>query len=852
MDSQLKRSLSDTCIFSGVFFLLALISLFLSQTPGVITSLWVSNVVGIVLLLRHHIRNWSIPLLGISISNFLAYIVFRNDLSVSSYFTVINIAEILFTSWILIRYHIFTNFDQEAKSAIILFFTATLVSPLLNGILHVIFFGLYLDNFLHWFISDGICMISLLPLALGLLRKLWHPLTAQKCTVFFLLPLLTSGVAILELLFFPYVFIVIVIPLLFIAIFSSFFTTIITASINVFVIFTVYNAGIFVPLLSADLTRSHYVYMPTVLIFFLPYLLSIFITQRKKLELENKTLTNALYDEKEHFKILLNSIADSVIAVNAKGLITFMNPEAQKLTGWSFNKAKGLASEKVFSIVNKQTNQALKPLALCLADKQIRPAIQDVLLINKNGEKYDIRYSTSLLKYKDNTIIGAELVLQNITQEKFLQQELNYHATHDALTGLLNRREFEKALNNILQELQLQKTQHILCYIDLDNFKIINDSAGHPAGDALLQEIASLIHKHIRKIDVLARLGGDEFGLILTNCSLSAGKKICQELINLINAIRFLWENKVYKIGVSIGMLAIVDKTLSTNQLLSEADVACYAAKTEGRNRIFIYQAEKTESIEHHHEILMASTLQEAIEKNRIVLYAQKIISTNPKKIHSHFEILIRMLDTNNQLIQAADFIPIAERFNLMGDIDHWVLTELLEKHGEKLSKLNNTIFSINISANSLNNPAFLTFLLPLIKNSLMRPENLCFEITETATMNQISKTITIINELQRIGCKVAIDDFGVGLSSFSYIKHFPVNYIKIDGSFFKNIAKHTIDEPIVRAMNDMAHHLGIATMAEFVENAAILKITSQIGIDYAQGYAIGKPQPLASIIDGL
>lgn len=570
---------------------------------------------------------------------------------------------------------------------------------------------------------------------------------------------------------------------------------------------------------------------------------------RQKLELTNLHLTNDLYAQKEHLRILLSTIMDAVITTDINGLITYMNPEAEKLTGFAFDLVKNQTTDKVFTLID-QNNQILdSPISECLMSKAVPSSLQYGLLLNKDQNKYDIQYAISLLHDKEEQLIGAELVFQNITHTKTMQDELRYNTMHDSLTGLMNRREFEKVINKAVKNFKSKGIPYTLFYLDLDFFTLINDTAGHTAGDFLLQEVAAVLQKRLRKTDVLARLAGDEFGVLLLNSSLATGKKIGQELIDEVNAIRFHWNDKIYRVGMSVGMVLSSDLERNASQLLSDADIACYAAKTEGRNQIFVFESGKTQ-FGYNRDMLMIRNIQEAIEHDRMVFFIQKIVATDPDKSQiPYFEILIRLVGEDNKIIEASNFIAIAERFNLMLNVDRWVLSQLLEHYDKSLSKLDSTLFSINLSANSLNDLNFLPFLLDLIKKSALPPERLCFEITETAAMNHISKTIEIVNKLQELGCKIALDDFGVGLSSFSYVKNFSVNFIKIDGSFVKNVVSTSVDRTIVQTINEMAHRLNMKTVAEYVESPEILSVITEIGVDYAQGYAIGEPMPLSKLI---
>lgn len=976
MDKSGSEAIRDTVLFSCLYFILAGVSLYLSQWPRVVTNLWLPNAVGIVLLLRYNPRQWLMPLTGVAIAIFSSFIIFGKDWVFSACFTLVNEIEILVVVAIIVRYKLVEHFVSTIKNAIIFIATIALIAPALKAALLTIFLA---DKTLaYWYISDSVCLVSTLPIALLCVRKFWRDLTVTTIGKLLLYAIIVFSVIYLEVTYLAYPFIAIISLLLFVAAYASVSSTIILSCASVFYIFTLYNAGFFLPVTGITAKHNFLVYYHSIVLFTLPYLLAVYvaifkettaqlamsefkfrsvmeasgvgmalvsldgywfmvndalcrllgyskeefkklriqdltypddlsisldnlaklyegntagysvekryvcksgkviwarvyvtlvrgnnslpqyfvghiedITDNKLLESANSALTSELYAEKEQLKTLLTSIVDSVIATDEKGIITFMNKEAEKITGWAFQDAKGLHHEAIFKVVSKKTNRALKsPITKSLEKKKSSHMLQDALLINTKGEKYDIQYAISLLQNKESKTIGVEFVFQNVTQAKSMQEELSFNATHDSLTGLLNRREFESAMNKALKEINSKKTQYILFYLDLDNFKIINDTAGHAAGDALLQEIASLLHHRLRAVDVIARLGGDEFAILLLNCSLSAGKQIAQELINLLSSIRFPWNNKTYRISVSIGMVLMSNPTTSSGQLLTEADVACYSAKARGRNCYFVYHSDEIESTEHHRQMIVASTIQDAIEDNRLLLYAQRIVPIPSHKGNDlQFEILIRMRDEHQQILNASEFVHTAERFDLMEELDRWVLEQVFVKHAKKLSQWENVNFSINLSANSLNSSKFISFVSPLIKQSAIAPERVCFEITETAAMTHISKTIGTVEALQRIGCKIALDDFGVGLSSFSYVKNFSVNYVKIDGSFVKNVVNSKVDYMIVSTINDMAHRLGMETIAEYVESEAILKKVTKMGIDYVQGYLIGVPEPLIKLL---
>lgn len=840
-NTEFSLLLMDMIIFSFLFFITSVISLYLSKLPH-LTILWISNVVGVALLLRHSVRDWPLPIILMGIINFLCYEFFGNGISISVYYTIINLIEILLTTFIILRYQLLNDFDKKIKSGIILFITACFIAPFTRTVLLLCAFGFTgtLQNWINYLVGDGVCMMIFLPVVLCFLRGRWRELTLYKLFGVIILLFITGCLTYLSLLYLPYSFILLLMPLLIVAVFNSVFETILIASFNVFLIFSLYNAKLFIPLVTPEFRHIFYIYLPTMLVFLPPYLLSILMYILKKAEKDLEVSEN-------QFRGAMESSGIGMALVTLDGHWFKVNPALCKMLEYSAEELQ----KKTFQEITYPEDLSLS-LNYLEELKQGKVSVYhiDKRYISKSGKIIWVHLSVSLFNRNGAFPRYYVAQIEDITQEKALQRELNYYATHDLLTGLMSRRQFENELRQVLEHERLKKIEHALCYIDLDNFKIVNDSAGHLAGDALLQEIAGLMRSQVRGADILARLGGDEFAILFTHCGLDEAKKIVEELIELINATRFTWKEQIYRVGASAGLVGITDNTYTVDQLLSEADIACYSAKDAGRNRVFVYESGRTEVGEQHRGILLASTLREAVDNNRFVLYAQKIVSTRlENREEKHFEILLRMLGEGSNLVPASDFIPIAERYNLMSSIDRWVLTELLSKMDTTLAKLDDTLFSINISANSLNNPQFLPFLLGLIEKSAIPANRLCFEITETAAMNQIAKTVEIINKLGEIGCKISLDDFGAGFSSFTYLKNFRVTFIKIDGSFIKNVAHHDLDMIIVGSMNEIAHHLGIKTIAESVESEEILKIITGIGVDYAQGDIITRPMPIEKII---
>jgi diguanylate cyclase (GGDEF)-like protein len=437
-------------------------------------------------------------------------------------------------------------------------------------------------------------------------------------------------------------------------------------------------------------------------------------------------------------------------------------------------------------------------------------------------------------------------VFQDVTKDRVLQQALVHSASHDSLTSLPNRMAFEHGLREAVGQVRRGGREQVLCYIDLDRFKIVNDGAGHAAGDALLRDVANLLRRRCRAEDLVARLGGDEFALLLHDCTIGDGVTIARQLIRAVAGLRFLWDDKAYHIGASVGLTVVAADAGRPDELMSQADVACYTAKTAGRSRVSIYGGDGSAARRHHREIQVAAGIRNAIETNRFRLYAQEIRSLRPQaEPMRHFEILLRMQDDNGGIVEPADFIPASERYDLMGSIDRWVIRTTLRDHGPHLRAAPDLSIGINLSANSLNDP----FLWPFLKEELfvsgLNPGRLHLEITETAMINNLGAAGQFVSRARGAGCRVVLDDFGTGLSSFSYLRQFPVDGLKIDGGFIRQVVGSEVDRAIVESINAIGHRLGAITIAEHVEDEETLEIVRAMGIDQAQGFAVGRPQPI-------
>lgn len=470
----------------------------------------------------------------------------------------------------------------------------------------------------------------------------------------------------------------------------------------------------------------------------------------------------------------------------------------------------------------------------------------------------DVEVSANLISYNQGKAFCV--VVRDISERKRAEaalreseKRLSWQASHDSLTELANRREFERILEHTVKNAR-EIEQHALLYLDLDQFKIINDTCGHSAGDELLRQVSVLFEDGVRKTDIVARLGGDEFGILLHHCPMEQARQIAKKLHEQVHKHRFSWQDKVFTVSVSIGLVSIYGNTQNYAEILSAADVACYVAKNNGRNRIHIYQLNDVELERQRSEMQWASQIPVALEENRFCLYYQKIVPIDPTGTRKeHYEVLLRLIDRSGNILPPMAFIPAAERYNLMHLIDRWVISTLfayLEKLHRKPTQVHarDKIYTVNLSGASLNDDRFTAFVKKQFAKYQIEPAKICFEITETLAIANLAKASELINEMKAFGCQFALDDFGSGMSSFAYLKNLSVDYLKIDGIFVKNILNDHIASEMVEAIARIASVMGIETVAEFVENDAVFQKLKTLGVQYAQGYGIGKPFPLEVI----
>ncbi|ODC02913.1 ammonia permease [Terasakiispira papahanaumokuakeensis] len=578
------------------------------------------------------------------------------------------------------------------------------------------------------------------------------------------------------------------------------------------------------------------------------------ITERRRIE-------EQLSQEKRLAQVTLASIGDGVITTDRSGQVTYLNPMAEQLTGWSREEAEGQKINEVYQLIDDELNVNLPNPVFQLFNRPDRPVKhtgeQHRALIPRSGEPIPIQDAAAPIRHTDGHLIGAVLTFSDVSVSRRLARKLAHQAAHDALTGLINREEFERRLNSLLSQYHPaaplhgeSKSRHnILCYLDLDQFKIVNDTCGHIAGDELLRQLANLFRSRLRATDELARLGGDEFGVLLYQCEMQEARQIAENIRAMVENFRFSWQNKSFAIGVSIGLVPIDGLGHELSPLLGAADAACYAAKEAGRNRIHLYEPDDQLLLERQGEMHWVNRIRRALDEDRLRLYVQPIVGLQDNTAPI-YEVLIRMLDEQNRVIPPGAFMPAAERYNVAAAIDRWVIANTLAWLGDHVRQQGHFegYYAINLTADSLNDEDFLDFVLNGLERYQVPPAAVCFEITETNAIANLSNAIVLMERLKAIGCIFALDDFGSGVSSFGYLKNLPVDYIKIDGSFVKDIHQDTTAHVMVASINNIGHEMGLKTVAEFVENEAILEALQSIGVDYAQGFHLGKPQPLTEL----
>jgi diguanylate cyclase (GGDEF)-like protein/PAS domain S-box-containing protein len=567
------------------------------------------------------------------------------------------------------------------------------------------------------------------------------------------------------------------------------------------------------------------------------------ITQRKAAE-------RALFNEKERAQVTLQSIGDAVVTTDAHGIIEYLNPVAEQLTGWESREAQGLPIASIVTLADETTGETVvNPVSRCLEEGRIVSVTDNLVLVARDGSMIAIQDSAAPIQDRTGQVVGAVMVFHDVRQERQLHRRLAYLASHDALTGFINRRELEERLSMTLAAIKAEPGRvGALLYMDLDQFKVVNDTCGHGAGDLLLRQLSDVLRSHVPKSGALARLGGDEFAVLLPDCDLVLASAIAESLRAAIATFRFTWRDSSLQVGVSIGIVPIEPASETVGALMSAADVACYVAKDLGRNRIHVY--EEGDAAERHQEMQWVARINRALDEQRFELYFQPIVPIGADEEHwPHYELLLRMRNESGEIVPPTAFIPAAERYNLMPSLDRWVIERALDKlvYREASGGAPYTV-AINLSGTTLNDARFLDFVLAKLDAARLVPGVLCFEITETAAIANLSRVVSFMRALKARGCKFSLDDFGTGLSSLTYLKTLPVDYVKIDGQFVRNVLKDPADECVVESIARMARAFKIRAIAERVESRDVMKRLGELGVSFAQGHFIAVPRPVTEL----
>jgi diguanylate cyclase (GGDEF)-like protein/PAS domain S-box-containing protein len=570
-------------------------------------------------------------------------------------------------------------------------------------------------------------------------------------------------------------------------------------------------------------------------------LIALFTIHRSRISAQQ------LFREKERAQVTLHSIGDGVITADAHGSIDYMNPVAEQLTGWRSHTVEGKALLDIFRVVEGEgAHPVYSSLEQLLAQSSEEGPLHQSMLVDASQDTTAIEFTASAIRDDQMQLAGVVVTFRDVSEIRALADHLSHQARHDPLTNLVNRREFELRLEQALMRAHHEQQQHLLCFLDLDRFKIVNDTCGHAAGDTLLIQLVARLKAQVRSNDLLARLGGDEFGLLLENCPLEKGNTIAEEIRSAVNSFVFVWEKQSFNIGVSIGMVVIDANSGTLSEVIAMADAACYSAKDGGRNRVHLYTlTEEQRPLEQ--KAPWAERLQTALHEDNFALYCQSIVAVNPLREQLHLcELQLRFKDEQGQQIPPMAFIPAAERHNLMPAIDRWVL-----RHTCQLIHIVDdptAIYCLNLSLQTVSDEQFLPAVAQMLQSYQVNPQQICFEITENHAVSDLQKIGNFVRKLRELGCRSSLDDVGRSIGSYDYLKNLPVDFIKIDGHLIGGVVHSTISNVQVKAITQIAHLLGICVIAEMVEDHHTLKLLGGLGINYAQGFGIAKPRPVAEL----
>jgi diguanylate cyclase (GGDEF)-like protein/PAS domain S-box-containing protein len=565
---------------------------------------------------------------------------------------------------------------------------------------------------------------------------------------------------------------------------------------------------------------------------------------------EWKRAQETLFREKEQASVTLASIADAVVTTEAAGAISYLNPTAERLTGWRMAEALGQPLDAVFPLITDGSREPIESVtARCLREGRAIDLVEGVLLLRRDGTEVAIGGSAAPLHDRNSATIGVVLVFHDVTEKRRVARALTHDATHDALTGLVSRKEFERRLSRVLAESADAAAEHALCYLDLDRFKPVNDICGHEAGDDLLRRISAILASHLRVRDTLARLGGDEFGVLLEHCSLAKAEAVAEGLRQASENFRYVRGEKSFPVGVSIGVVAIRAGSGGPDAVLRAADAACYIAKDAGGNRVHVAPSEETPATLQLVQSRRLTRLTRALDEDHFQLYVQRIVPLLPERAaRPRCEILLRLPDESGGLLTPDSFLPHAERHRLMPAIDRWVVRHTVALVGQwhrDHPECALPLCSINLSASSLQDDNLIRAAQEYLAQHRLPPEAISFEITEAAALGDFARTVRLISEIRAAGCGVGLEDFGNGLTSFAYLRALVVDYVKISGHYVRGVADDPVYGTLVSTVNQIGRIMGLTTIAEDVETDAVLQKLRDLEVAYAQGHGVAAPEPL-------
>lgn len=606
-----------------------------------------------------------------------------------------------------------------------------------------------------------------------------------------------------------------------------------------------------------------------------------YIEERQEIQHNNRELVakgRALVESKERFQQLYDSSEVSIWDEDFSGVFNFLNQlrrqgidDLRRYLKENSSKIEEIARMIKINSVNKATLKLFKAgnqseildsihkvFGLAAEDIFVEQLVaiwegktffsSDVKLAKLNGELFDA-YLSMPLPITEKGCKHLPVSIFDISERKQAQERLRYQASHDGLTGLINRYEFEQRVTRVLATVAKDKAKHAMCFLDLDQFKIINDTCGHSVGDELLRQVSRLLQKTIRNRDTIARLGGDEFGVLMEHCTVEQAKRVSRDILNAVTNFHFVWSGSAFRISVSIGLVEIAEDSEGFTELLKQADSACYLAKESGRNQVRFHLPDDIHLAERYGQMKWVARIRQAIDEDQLCLFAQPINSLENDELR-HYELLIRMKAEDGAMIPPNSFLPAALRYNIIENLDRWVVRhacQMLQDHPLFVDKID--FVSINLSGASFTNPNAMQSILDILKETGLPPEKICFEVTETMAISNLKEAVDFMEKIKALGCRFALDDFGSGISSFGYLKTLPVDYLKIDGVFVKDIVEDPIDLAMVKSINEIGQVMGMKTIAEFVENDEIKMKLKTIGVNYGQGYGLGKPVPLTDLL---